>query len=217
MISALPYLVLYFIPLDNSPEYESFLRILLGFASGGLLGDAFLELIPHSFMVKPSEAKGVLTAETKLRYLYIGLWILVGLIAFFVVEKFVRIINQRSQKSKMDSNENAVQKSKASANAIHITGYLNLVADCAHNFTDGLAIGASFLVGRNVGLVTTMSILVHEIPHEVGDFAMLVRSGFPRAKAMSLQLLTALGAFSGTIFSILVGETSSGKSDSLIQ
>lgn len=60
---------------------------------------------------------------------------------------------------------------------LRVSGYLNLAADLAHNFTDGLAIGASFRGGRGLGILTTMTVLLHEVPHEVGDFAILVQSG----------------------------------------
>lgn len=65
---------------------------------------------------------------------------------------------------------------------VKVSAYLNLAADCTHNFTDGLAIGASFLVSRNVGLITTLTIFLHEIPHEIGDFAILVQSGCSKRK-----------------------------------
>lgn len=65
---------------------------------------------------------------------------------------------------------------------IKVSGYLNLAADFTHNFTDGLAIGASFLVGPAVGAVTTLTILLHEVPHEIGDFAILVQSGCTKRK-----------------------------------
>ena len=60
---------------------------------------------------------------------------------------------------------------------LRVSGYLNLAADLAHKFTDGLAIGASFRGGRGLGILTTMTVLLHEVPHEVGDFAILVQSG----------------------------------------
>ncbi|XP_035854793.1 protein catecholamines up-like, partial [Sander lucioperca] len=86
---------------------------------------------------------------------------------------------------------------------IKVSGYLNLAADFTHNFTDGLAIGASFMVSPTVGAVTTLTILLHEVPHEIGDFAILVQSGCTKKKAMCLQLLTALGALAGTACSLL--------------
>ena len=65
---------------------------------------------------------------------------------------------------------------------IKVAGYLNLAADFAHNFTDGLAIGASFMMGQNLGIITTITIFLHEIPHEIGDFAILVQSGCSKKK-----------------------------------
>ena len=65
---------------------------------------------------------------------------------------------------------------------MEVSGYLNLAADVAHNFTDGLAIGASFLAGPGLGAVTAVTVLLHELPHEVGDFAILVQSGCSKRK-----------------------------------
>ena len=72
---------------------------------------------------------------------------------------------------------------------IQIAGYLNLAADFAHNFTDGLAIGASYLAGHNIGLITTLTILFHEVPHEIGDFAILIQSGCSKKKVMTFEYL----------------------------
>lgn len=86
-----------------------------------------------------------------------------------------------------------------------VAGYLNLMANSIDNFTHGLAVGGSFLVGFRVGLLTTFAILVHEIPHEVGDFAILLKSGFSRWEAAKAQLATAsaglIGAMTAVIFS----------------
>lgn len=70
------------------------------------------------------------------------------------------------------------------AGDIRVSAYLNLAADFTHNFTDGLAIGASYLAGRNVGIITTITILFHEVPHEIGDFAILIQSGCSRRKVI---------------------------------
>ena len=74
------------------------------------------------------------------------------------------------------------------AGEIKVAGYLNLAADFTHNFTDGLAIGASYLVSRNLGVITTITILLHEVPHEIGDFAILVQSGCSKRKVCLLTL-----------------------------
>ncbi|KAG3143572.1 hypothetical protein PI124_g15557 [Phytophthora idaei] len=93
---------------------------------------------------------------------------------------------------------------------IAAAGYLNLAADFSHNFTDGLAIGATFL--RGTGWTTTVAMLLHELPHEIGDFAILIQSGFTRREAMLTQLLTAIGAMIGTVIGLLMegaGDSSS--------
>ena len=72
---------------------------------------------------------------------------------------------------------------------IKVAGYLNLAADFTHNFTDGLAIGASFLVSRNLGIITTLTILLHEVPHEIGDFAILVQSGCNKRKVFIISII----------------------------
>jgi zinc transporter 7 len=86
-----------------------------------------------------------------------------------------------------------------------VGGYLNLVADFAHNFTDGLAIGASFGSGKG-SLATTLAVLCHEVPHEVGDVAILMRSGMPLGKALRVQMLTAVGAMIGTYVGLVAGD-----------
>ncbi|XP_041132519.1 zinc transporter ZIP13-like isoform X2 [Polyodon spathula] len=85
---------------------------------------------------------------------------------------------------------------------IKTSGYLNLLANCIDNFTHGLAVGGSFLVSKKVGFLTTLAILLHEIPHEVGDFAILLRAGFDRWSAAKMQLSTALGGVLGAGFAL---------------
>ncbi|XP_030056785.1 zinc transporter ZIP13 isoform X2 [Microcaecilia unicolor] len=85
---------------------------------------------------------------------------------------------------------------------IKISGYLNLLANIIDNFTHGMAVAGSFLVSNKVGILTTVAILLHEIPHEVGDFAILLRAGFDRWSAAKMQLLTALGAILGACFAV---------------
>lgn len=95
------------------------------------------------------------------------------------------------------------RRGRHDGNAMQVSGYLNLAADVAHNVTDGLAIGASFVAGPTVGTVTALTVLLHEVPHEVGDLAILVQSGCSKKQAMRLQLLTALGAVGGAGCSLL--------------
>jgi solute carrier family 39 (zinc transporter), member 7 len=90
--------------------------------------------------------------------------------------------------------------------SIKLGGYLNLLADFTHNITDGLALSSSFYASPTVGATTTVAVFFHEIPHEVGDFALLIQSGFSKRKAMGAQFVTAVGAFLGTFIGIAVQE-----------
>ncbi|XP_059060489.1 protein catecholamines up [Achroia grisella] len=226
-ISVVPFFILFFIPIDGSIEKQPLLKILLSFASGGLLGDAFLHLIPHALI--PSTSEGGHSHSHSHSHesgghephdLSVGLGVLGGIITFLVVEKAVRLFSgghghsHTTEKKKND--DKSKKKSKDKKEEIKIAGYLNLAADFTHNFTDGLAIGASYIAGNSIGYITTITILLHEIPHEIGDFAILVQSGCSRKKAMLLQLLTAFGAVSGTFLSIYLQGSSEGLVSSLI-
>ncbi|KAM8883043.1 zinc transporter Slc39a7 isoform 2-T2 [Synchiropus picturatus] len=244
LISAAPFLILFLIPVQsNSDQHQNLLKVLLSFASGGLLGDAFLHLIPHALEPHshhddaddahshaPEESHGHSHGAAHGHMMSVGLWVLGGIIAFLVVEKFVRLLKEGNGHGHSHGHSHVVAKEKDSdgedaktekkkeekkggkskgqpkkdkSTDIKVSGYLNLAADFTHNFTDGLAIGASFLVSPAVGAVTTLTILLHEVPHEIGDFAILVQSGCTKRKAMCLQLLTALGALAGTSCSLL--------------
>lgn len=235
LISAAPFVLLYTIRLDNSEAMKPRLKIILAFASGGLLGDAFLHLIPHS--THPHSHDEHHSHEEAHSHSHghdhehghdmrVGLWVLGGIIAFLAVEKLVRLLkgdehghshghsqpketnakpskkSEQKTDAKKTDNRKAV-KNDSETNEVKITGYLNLAADFAHNFTDGLAIGASYLAGNSIGIVTTITILLHEVPHEIGDFAILIKSGCTKRQAMMLQLVTALGAVAGTALALL--------------
>merc|ERR1711977_155536 len=115
----------------------------------------------------------------------------------------------KSRKAKANgsspSNNKSPAKKQASA-SIKLSAYLNLIADFTHNITDGLAMSSSFYASPTVGATTTMAVFFHEIPHEVGDFALLIQSGFSKRQAMGAQFLTALGALLGTVIGIAVQE-----------
>ena len=95
---------------------------------------------------------------------------------------------------------------------IHAFTYLNLIGDSIHNFTDGLVIGASFLVSVHFGIITTLVIILHEIPQELGDFGVLVYGGFTKLKALYFNFITALTCVLGTIVGYLVSENIKGFS-----
>ncbi|KAH2303654.1 hypothetical protein KXV47_009468 [Aspergillus fumigatus] len=94
--------------------------------------------------------------------------------------------------------------------SVKLGGYLNLIADFTHNITDGLAMSSSFYASPTIGATTTVAVFFHEIPHEVGDFALLIQSGFSKRKAMGAQFVTAIGAFLGTFIGIAIQELGGG-------
>lgn len=249
-ISLIPNLLLYFVPPDIKPES---LNTLVAFAVGGLLGDVFLHLLPHSFLGEVHSGDVVTANET--RNVVVGLGIFVGFFVFFCIDKVMRVLSggdgghshshghshghahgedkkhdgenehnhshdhehkdkddkkglrQRKGDAKDDKKEEEAPKKEIS-NSIKLSAYLNLIADATHNFTDGLAMAASFYTSPAIGATTTVAVFFHEIPHEVGDYAILIQSGFPRSKAMLSQFITAIGAFLGTFAGIAIEEMS---------
>ncbi|KAK4193575.1 Zinc/iron permease [Podospora australis] len=100
-----------------------------------------------------------------------------------------------------------VEEEKKEVNpSVKLGGLLNMIADFTHNITDGLAMSASFYASPTIGATTTVAVFFHEIPHEVGDFALLVQSGFSKKQAMGAQFVTAIGALMGTLIGIAVQE-----------
>ncbi|XP_066509971.1 zinc transporter ZIP13-like isoform X2 [Hoplias malabaricus] len=202
------------------------LKRLLSFAIGGLLGDVFLHLLPEAWAHTCSKSGSQKHYRTQ------GLWVVVGMLFFLLLEKMFpdedsssegRALNRVKNYSSADlrsncfmssqingifSNNNSNPKPKADISSlsgtekIKTSGYLNLLANCIDNFTHGLAVAGSFLVSKKVGFLTTFAILLHEIPHEVGDFAILLRAGFDRWSAARMQLSTALGGLLGACFAL---------------
>ncbi|KAH9897136.1 putative ZIP zinc transporter [Xylariomycetidae sp. FL2044] len=107
-------------------------------------------------------------------------------------------------------NVGQTKEEKDVSPSVKLGGYLNLIADFTHNITDGLAMSASFYASPTIGATTTVAVFFHEIPHEVGDFALLVQSGFSKRAAMGAQFVTALGALLGTLIGIAVQELNGG-------
>ncbi|GMT04047.1 hypothetical protein PENTCL1PPCAC_26221, partial [Pristionchus entomophagus] len=243
LISIAPFIILFFIPISaNTAESGPLLKVLLAFGSGGLLGDAFLHLIPHATPAGDghghSHAHGHSHGDGGHggHDMSVGGGVLAGIIVFLLVEKFVRIVrgenghshghahggkkekesddesDKKKDKKEKKDDKKCVEKKEENIKdspmrpVNQVAAYLNLVADFAHNFTDGLAIGASFLAGSTIGFVTMITVLVHEVPHEIGDFAILIQSGYTRRKAMMMQLVTAAGALSGCVLSLVTAD-----------
>merc|ERR1712061_932587 len=113
-------------------------------------------------------------------------------------------------------NNSSTDSTEETHEDIQVSGYLNLAADAFHNFTDGLAIGASFMAGNPVGWMTTLSILFHEIPHEIGDYAILIQSGVPPLKAIFMQSLTAIAALAGCLVALFAQSAGQAAAQGII-
>lgn len=166
------------------------LKYLLAFAVGGLLGDVFLHLLPETY-------QHVLDSGEEDGLARVGMATLTGILAFLVLEKVLEMSNPETN-PELREKENR-----------KIVGYLNLLANCTDNLLHGLAVGSSFLSSTRLGITTTAAILLHEIPHEFGDFAILLKSGFDRGEAARAQISTALVGLLGALVA-LAFETSDG-------
>jgi zinc and cadmium transporter len=159
------------------------LFLLISLAAGALLGDAFIHLIPEAFAESASP-------------LLVSLLIIAGVLSFFVLEKFLHWHHSHGEE------EFSPEHGK-----IHPVGHLVIASDAMHNLVDGLAIGAAFMVSPEIGIATTIAIALHEIPQEIGDFGLLLHSGFSRMKALVMNFISALTAFVGLGIAFVLGST----------
>jgi len=150
--------------------------MLVSFAIGTLLGAAFLEVLPRAF--EAGEPRPVAVA------------ILGGLLGFFLLEK---LLLWRHSHDHGDGEEPSHHHEHARA------GTLIMVGDTIHNFIDGVLIAAAFLQSPQLGLVTATAIVAHEIPQEVGDFLVLLHSGYTRKRAFAVNVLSSLGSVVGGV------------------
>jgi len=156
---------------------------LVSFAIGSLLGAAFLGLLPHALM-----APGVEDFHP------IFLAVLLGLLSFFVLEKLVLWRHCHSDHCEAHSLAGHDHGHGKAA-----SGWMILIGDGLHNFVDGVLIAAAFLTDIHLGIVTALAIAAHEIPQEVGDFVVLLHSGFSRAKALLFNVLSSLTTIVGAL------------------
>lgn len=161
---------------------------LVSFAVGALFGDALIHLIQEAF-------------EQLGSHVTTSLLIITGVLLFFILEKFLHWQHCHIPTSK---------------DHIHPVATINLVGDAVHNLLDGLIIGASFLVSIPIGLTTTLAIILHEIPQEIGDFGIFIYKGISVKKALLYNFLSALFSFVGAILSLTIGPYIEGYTAILI-
>ncbi|MBI2654108.1 ZIP family metal transporter [Candidatus Woesearchaeota archaeon] len=163
------------------------LFFLVSFAAGTFLGVAFLDLLPEALEGGFKES--------------IPLFILLGILSFFVLEKFLYWHHHHVGQEHEE---------------VHAFTYLNIVGDAIHNFLDGVVIAISFLNSTALGIVATIAVIAHEIPQEIGDFAVMLYGGFSRAKALVYNFLTALTAVAGALLTYFYSNTVENSSTYII-
>jgi zinc and cadmium transporter len=163
----------------KAERLKKILIYFISFSAGALFGDAFIHLIPE------------VVEESGGFALSYSLYILLGILIFFSLEKFIHWRHCHMPLSK---------------HHIHPFAYMNLLGDSLHNFIDGLIIGASYLISIPAGIATTIAVVLHEIPQEIGDFGVLLYAGFSKAKAILLNFVTALTAVIGAVVALLLNK-----------
>ena len=163
-------------------QLKKVLLYLVSFSVGGLFGDAFIHLIPETI-----EESGFGTSASVL--------LLFGILSSFAIEKFLQWRHCHIP---------------TSSEHPHSFAYMNLFGDAVHNLIDGLIVGGSYLAGISVGVSTTLAVIFHEIPQELGDFGVLIHGGFSKTKALRFNFLTALTAVLGAVIALVLGATLEG-------
>jgi len=157
-------------------SFIAFVGMLVLFLKEKLLNEILLILVAFSAGALMGGSFLHLLPEVILKSIDIEIfwWVLAGFIFFFLMEKVLQWHHCHKTKH------------------AHSFGYMNLIGDAIHNFTDGLIIAASFIANIPLGIATTIVIAAHEIPQEIGDFGVLIYSGFKKFRALILNFIVAL-------------------------
>jgi len=153
---------------------------LIGFSAGTLIGGAFLHILPEALEQNNS--------------MFVFSWVIAGIISFFLLERYFFWRHCHEEKECK----------------VHSFTYLNLIGGGFHNFLDGMIIAASFMVSVKVGIVTSLAVIFHEIPQELGDFGVLIYGGFSRSRALFFNFISALAAVAGALAGYFISGAQSG-------
>ena len=201
------------------------LKYMLSFAVGSLLGDVFLNLLPQTYFSLYQNAKMNKEPEmfTQIGHITIGIWIISGLFVFIFVEMLYSSTKQNLDSTDTNCQEDIKTKSISVTpsmgdiqsvvakttdrrnNAQGSIAYLNIFANSIDNFFNGVGVGIAFIKSIKIGCITTLCILLHEIPNGLGDFAILIKSGFTQNYAVVAQLLIAMLGLIGTCIALFLG------------
>lgn len=163
----------------KSERLNTFLIYIISFSAGALFGDAFIHMMPDIVKTQGFELKT-------------AVYLLFGILVFFILEKIVHHQQYHSRDVKEKHGR------------VKPFAYVNLAGGSLHNFIDGVVIAAGYFASFPTGIATTIAVVLHEIPHEFGDFGILVHGGFSKNKALFVNFLTALFAIVGAVIALWV-------------
>jgi zinc and cadmium transporter len=162
--------------------------VLISYAVGALLGAVFLEILPHAFSLSDSPEQMAGT-------------ILAGILLFFVLEKLV--LWRHCHVEECEAHDPPPQVTHDQGRS----GMMIMIGDTFHNFVDGVLIAAAFLANHELGIVTALAIVAHEIPQEVGDFLILLHSGYSKSQALLLNVLSSAAMVAGGVLAYFTLQT----------
>lgn len=174
IVSLVSLVGVFALSFDRNKLYK-YLIYFVSLSAGTLMGDAFIHLIPDAY----KNDSGVRSA----------MYILAGIFVFFILEKVLHWRHCHEEHCE---------------NHPHSFSYIIIIGDALHNFIDGMIIAASFIVSVPLGIATTVAVVFHEIPHEIGNFASLLYGGFSIEKALVYNFLSALLAILGAVFVLIL-------------
>lgn len=158
----------------NKKFLNKLLIFFVSFSVGALLGDSFIHLLPEAY--------------ENLTPAIIAIYVFVGILIFFILEKYIHWRHCHIETNK---------------NHPHPFAYVNLIGDALHNFIDGMIIASSFIISTPLGIATSLAVILHEIPQEIGDFGVLIYAGIKPKKALFYNFISSLFAFLGSIIILL--------------
>lgn len=163
-----------------------FVGAMVSYAIGALLGAVFLDILPEAIKLTPNVAAFSAT-------------LLGGILLFFILEKLV--LWRHCHHDHCEAHEPKVENDHGRS------GLMIMLGDTFHNFVDGVIIAAAFLTDIQLGIVTSMAIIAHEIPQEVGDFAILLHSGYSKVRALKLNLISSFASVVGAVLGYFTLQT----------
>lgn len=172
-----------------NPHAQRYLGAMVSYAIGAMLGTVFLDILPEA--IKLTSNVAILSGT-----------VLFGILLFFILEKLVlwrHCHHEHCEAHELLASEHNHDHGRS--------GMMITVGDTFHNFVDGVIIAAAFLTDMHLGIVTSLAIIAHEIPQEVGDFAILLHSGYSKVKALQLNLISSFASMAGGVLGYFVLQT----------